>query len=38
LHRVRSVKEGERVNAIFTFENRPGVKMNAYGLNKFFGR
>ena len=28
----------ERINAILTYETKPGQRMNAYGLKKFFGR
>ena len=37
-HRVTPVEEGQRVNAIFTFNPDPEEVLNEYTLKKFFGR
>ncbi len=38
IHRVSPVTDGERITAILTYESEPGVKMNDYTRQKFFGR
>ena len=37
-HRVAPVEEGQRVHAIFTYNNDPDEVLNEYTLKKFFGR
>lgn len=38
IHRVCPVTEGERITAILTYESKPGIQMNEYTREKFFGR
>lgn len=38
LHRVSPVVEGKRINAIFTYMEQEGARLNEYTLRKFFGR
>jgi hypothetical protein len=38
LHRVTPVTIGRRMNAILTYEQKCGQKLNAYGARTFFGR
>jgi len=38
LHRVSPVLHGQRINAIFTYVEDEGARLNTYTLRKFFGR
>merc|ERR1712060_833896 len=38
LHRVSPVSRGQRINAIFTYVEEEGDRLNEYTLRKFFGR
>jgi len=38
LHRVSPVTQGKRINAIFTYVEAEGARLNEYTLRKFFGR
>lgn len=38
LHQVTPVTSGKRVNAIFTYTEEEGSRLNEYTLRKFFGR
>jgi len=38
IHRVSPVTSGKRVNAIFTYVEDEGARLNEYTLRKFFGR
>ena len=37
LHRVSEIVKGTRINIIITFNTEPGVRLNRYTLQKFFG-
>ncbi len=37
LHRVSEITKGKRINIILTFNTEPGVNLNNYTLQKFFG-
>eukprot|EP00411_Alexandrium_monilatum_P073557 CAMPEP_0175557734 /NCGR_PEP_ID=MMETSP0096-20121207/35528_1 /TAXON_ID=311494 /ORGANISM="Alexandrium monilatum, Strain CCMP3105" /LENGTH=298 /DNA_ID=CAMNT_0016860893 /DNA_START=1 /DNA_END=897 /DNA_ORIENTATION=+ len=38
IHRVSPVTNGQRINAIFTYVEDEGARLNEYTLRKFFGR
>jgi hypothetical protein len=37
LHRVSGITKGERINVILTYNTEPGIRLNNYTLQKFFG-